>query len=305
VTSNLPKVSICVITYNQQAYIAQCLQSIVDQDTNFEFELIVGDDCSTDGTPAIVRSFVHKYPDVVKAIFQPSNTGGTQNLLNVHDLARGEYIADIDGDDYALPGKLQAQSDCLDQNPDVALAAHALRVIGADRIIGDGPQFPVKGSIQDLLRLGTYFGHSSVMFRRANKLPSSGHMHLVDYYFYMEHAIKGAIFLDRRVFGCYRLQENSLSQNVQNRALIEECYEVAFDRALQLGVSLQVVQSARLSRRMSFAITRLLAGDVEGFKEKIELSGVDFLTASYRHQLLHFLRKAPSLVIAFVRIRRP
>ena len=56
-----PKVSVCVITFNHEKYIRQCLQSIVDQETNFDFEVIVGDDCSKDGTREVVQEFAGKY----------------------------------------------------------------------------------------------------------------------------------------------------------------------------------------------------------------------------------------------------
>ena len=112
-----PKVSVCVITYNQERYIRKCLQSLVEQQTNFDFEIIVGDDCSTDGTQAVVREFVERYPQLVRALVQECNTGGSRNNLEVHAAARGGYVAHVDGDDYALAGKLQAQADVLDRDP--------------------------------------------------------------------------------------------------------------------------------------------------------------------------------------------
>ncbi|MBN8507204.1 MAG: glycosyltransferase family 2 protein [Burkholderiales bacterium] len=127
--SRAPKVSVCVITYNQEAFIGQCLQSLVDQQTDFDFEVIVGDDCSTDGTQAIVRQFADRHPNIVRPIFQPSNTGGNGNYLAVHGAAFGEYIAHMDGDDYALPGKLQAQADLLDQNPACNVVWHAVDML--------------------------------------------------------------------------------------------------------------------------------------------------------------------------------
>ena len=109
-----PKVSVCIITYNQEKYIRQCLQSIIDQETNFDFEVIVGDDCSTDGTRTIVQEFVERYPSIIKTIVQEKNTGGSKNNLDVHAAAIGKYVAHVDGDDYTLPGKLQLQANVLD-----------------------------------------------------------------------------------------------------------------------------------------------------------------------------------------------
>ena len=97
-----PKVSVCVVTYNQKKYIRQCLQSIVDQEADFDFEVIVGDDCSEDGTREIVQEFVERYPGLVKAVLHEKNVGIVVNYRSVHDLARGEYIAHCDGDDLWL-----------------------------------------------------------------------------------------------------------------------------------------------------------------------------------------------------------
>ena len=59
------QVSVCVVTYNQENYIAECLESLVTQQTSFKFEIIVGEDCSTDGTRAIVQQYVEQYPDLI------------------------------------------------------------------------------------------------------------------------------------------------------------------------------------------------------------------------------------------------
>ena len=124
-----PKVSVCVMTYNQVRYIRQCLQSLVDQETNFDFEVIVADDCSADGTQEIVKEFGTRYPDCVRALLNETNLGPAGNYLQIHGLARGQYIAQMDGDDYALPGKLQAQADFLDQNPECNFVWHRMFVL--------------------------------------------------------------------------------------------------------------------------------------------------------------------------------
>lgn len=126
--STTPKVSVCVVAYNQQPYIRQCLQSIIDQETDFDVEIIVGDDCSRDGTADIIRALAEQYPDKVFPLFHSPNLGGSGNYVEVHSRARGQYIAHMDGDDYMLPGKLQVQSDFLDRNPDHNVIWHRMMV---------------------------------------------------------------------------------------------------------------------------------------------------------------------------------
>lgn len=166
-----PKVSVCVVTYNHEKYIRQCLQSLVDQKTNFAFEVIVGEDCSTDGTRAIVQKFAENYPEIVKPIFHEKNVGGNVNYFSVHGAALGEYIAHLDGDDYALPGKLNVLANVLDSRPDVNVVWHRMKVLNNksglffDDLI-DTRLMPESGFTRaDMLACGTLGAHSAKMYR--------------------------------------------------------------------------------------------------------------------------------------------
>lgn len=169
--SNLPKVSVCVITYNHVDFVRECLQSLVDQKTTFRFEVIVEDDCSTDGTQEIVKEFAARYPDIVHAVLHDENLGPATTYFHLHGLACGEYIAYLDGDDYALPGKLQAQSDFLDTNPQCNIVWHRMYVTKRQggALVDDLIQYerlPQGGfSRGDLLRYMTIGMNSSKMYR--------------------------------------------------------------------------------------------------------------------------------------------
>ena len=106
-----PSLSVCIVTYNQEDYIFKTIESMLNQKVNFDYEIIVGDDCSTDNTRKIVQSFVGKYPFIIKPIFHEKNVGPIENIKSVYKKARGKYICHLDGDDYALPNKLQKQFD--------------------------------------------------------------------------------------------------------------------------------------------------------------------------------------------------
>lgn len=298
-----PKVSVCIVTYNHEKYIRQCLQSIIDQETTFEFEVIVGDDGSTDGTSAIVREFEANYPDVVRLIQHGKNIGPTANYIFVHSVARGQYVSHLDGDDYALPGKLQAQADCLDRYVDVAFAVHSVGIIDSSNALKRKKSYPVKGSLSDLLMLGTYFVHSSVMYRRSLGFSDSGSKEKVDFCFHIERARAGAIYFDDRILGCYRIHANGISQSRERRSLIEACYEDAYDRALELGAPAHIVRAGRLKRRMAFAIDSLVAGEVEGYRTKISLCSDEFRYASKKHVILHFTKRLPILVRVYLRVK--
>lgn len=113
-----PKVSIATITYNHQNQITKALDSFLAQKTNFDFEIIVSDDCSTDDTPKIVQEYIKKYPNKIKLITATQNVGLTANVQRVLTHCTAPYIAWCDGDDYwTYDQKLQKQVDFLDQNP--------------------------------------------------------------------------------------------------------------------------------------------------------------------------------------------
>jgi glycosyltransferase involved in cell wall biosynthesis len=161
--------SICVITYNHEKYIRQCLEGVLMQQTNFDFEVVVGEDCSSDHTRAIVSEFAGRYPAIIRPVYQPFNIGGARNAYDsCYPLLTGKYIAVCEGDDYWTdPLKLQKQVDFLEQNPGYVMCFH--RVMGIDEnnaLNGEqheaGP--PVHYSRQEILHIS--IPTLSVVFRK-------------------------------------------------------------------------------------------------------------------------------------------
>ena len=112
------KVSVCITTYNLEEYVAQTLESVLCQETSFDYEVIGGDDFSTDKTREILLQYKERFPNKIVLHFQKENVGVNRNDYDLIHLAKGEYIAWCDGDDYWLTkDKLQKQVDILDANP--------------------------------------------------------------------------------------------------------------------------------------------------------------------------------------------
>lgn len=210
----IPKVSVCVVTYNQEKYIRQCLQSIVDQETDFDFEVIVGDDCSTDGTPAIVQEFARRYPGKVRAILREKNVGPTQNYLDIHSQPRGEYVAHVDGDDYCLPGKLKALADHLDREPECAIVWHRMIILNEKGQSAVGmPIVPIRNFTRSnrlyAKDLAKYYGmtgcHSGSMYRTAAKKVHARQEETIDYFSTLAFCIDGryASYIEEP-YGVYR-----------------------------------------------------------------------------------------------------
>jgi len=203
-----PKISVCVVTYNHEKYIRQCLQSIVDQKVNVEFEIIVCDDCSTDKTQEVIMEFFHAYPLIIKPVFLEKNIGAYKNFIQIHNRASGDFVSHCDGDDYFLPNKLQAQYDYLSSHPDCAVTWHNMRVEQGDQTycLGNPSNFLDQGIIDlpVLLRMGSIGVHSSIMYRRLARITTDDQLKLLDYYYALEFLQSGYGYFINEVLGVYR-----------------------------------------------------------------------------------------------------
>jgi glycosyltransferase involved in cell wall biosynthesis len=117
-----PVVSVLMITYNHEEYIGEAIESIVSQECGFEFELIIGEDCSKDRTREIALEYRKKYPNIIRVIYSSNNVGMIPNGQRIIRCARGEYLAFCEGDDYwCAPNKLSRQVEMIQADPEVSI----------------------------------------------------------------------------------------------------------------------------------------------------------------------------------------
>ncbi len=125
----VPIVSAYMLTYNHAQYIEQAIKGILQQSIDFPFELVIGEDCSTDGTREIVFEYQKKYPNIIRVITSDNNIGMMNNSTRTLQACRGKYIAFCEGDDYWIdPLKLQKQVDFLDSHPECSACFHNVNV---------------------------------------------------------------------------------------------------------------------------------------------------------------------------------
>lgn len=119
-----PVVSVLMITYNHEEFVGEAIESIVAQKADFPFELIVGEDCSTDNTRSIVLDYQRRYPDIIRVVYSSTNLGSMNNMNRTFPKARGMYIAWCEGDDFWHdPLKMQKQVEFLQTHPDYSMVA--------------------------------------------------------------------------------------------------------------------------------------------------------------------------------------
>lgn len=126
------KVTVYLSTYNQEPYLREAIDSILMQKCSFRYEILIADDCSTDGTQAIALEYKAKYPDIITTYFTPVNVGGCKKLTNCIDMGlfRGDYLAYLEGDDYWLcEDRLQTLVDFLEAHPEFSRVSHQRKVI--------------------------------------------------------------------------------------------------------------------------------------------------------------------------------
>lgn len=166
-----PKLSISTICFNQAQFIGQALDSVLMQKTAFEYEIVIGDDCSTDGTREILADYQHRWPAKVKPILREKNVGMQRNGIDTIEKCCGEYLAFLEGDDYWTdPEKIQKQVDYLDAHRDCALVHHKVDHIAwpGGESLGEypPPRYRVERPDPRLLAMFNFIQTCSVMLRR-------------------------------------------------------------------------------------------------------------------------------------------
>ncbi len=164
-------ISVCTVTYNHGKYIADAIEGVLMQQCNYQIEMIIGDDCSTDSTTEIVKSYQQRYPEIIKPIFHNPNVGAQANSFACLKDCKGKYIAALEGDDYWTdPLKLQKQVDFLELNPEYSICFHRVGIDNGSSIVDDYiTKVPANITSQtDLLVKGNYIHTPSMVFRNSS-----------------------------------------------------------------------------------------------------------------------------------------
>lgn len=218
-------VSVTVVTYNHEKFIKKALRSILSQKTSYRYELIVGDDASTDKTPIIIKKIASEYPDIVVPVLREKNLGATRNGYDLWCRAKGRYIISCDGDDcWCDDNRIQEQVDFLEFHPEYG------GVCGRVRLIDDKDNplpSDVMGYSSFFLFEGNKFtrkdfekwlmpGHVSAMMMRFDLAKIKGmkdiflsHSSVGDRIALLYILLKGDIYCSQNVVMCYRILSTS------------------------------------------------------------------------------------------------
>lgn len=157
--------------YNQKAYVAQAIESVLNQKTDFDYCIILGDDFSTDGTREICRQFATQHPDVIQLFENKSNTGLIENYKNLFSKCNAKYVSILEGDDYWIDdSKLQEQVNILENNDDVSFVHSDCLILYEDGVLKTRNKYKntayFSGNAFEKLFKGNFITAGTVCFRR-------------------------------------------------------------------------------------------------------------------------------------------
>lgn len=209
-------VTVALIAYNQEKYIAQAVNGILSQQVDFEYEILIGDDHSTDGTTEILRNFQEQFPDKIRLFVREKNVGASKNLYLLFAAASGKYIAAIEGDDYWCDEhKLRSQVEFLENHPEFIGCCGDSAVVKADGTAADDHFIPWIYSGRKF-KFNNFRGiflpgqTSTMMYRNIfSEYAEMENMYKIhpqisDRTLVMLYSLKGSFFRLNRRFSCYR-----------------------------------------------------------------------------------------------------
>lgn len=251
---NCMKLTVCISSFNQVDYIDECINSLISQVVDFDFEIVISDDCSTDGTASKIEKHAKDQLKPIRVVSGNKNVGPFLNYLNLHSSARGEYVAHMDGDDVALPGKLQSQVDFLDLNHLCTVVWHRMiffhekgEVVHpsiSTEFVGI-PIYP-----EDMCLLGPMGPHSSTMYRRQNFRLDLFTEKCDDWLMALFYVSNGYAMMLEDVLGKYRIRLDSMSSGARateaNRKLSTSSQIMAAERFPQLSQDISTRALANL-----------------------------------------------------------
>lgn len=225
-------VSIVCTAYNHEKYIREALDGFIMQKTDFAYEVLIHDDASTDKTPAIIKEYEKKYPDIIKAIYQKENQysqGVKIGNTFLYPRAKGKYIALCEGDDYWIdPLKLQKQVNALNAHSELDVCAHSAKMLKGKQYIGEikpSKQNIVFSPEEVILGGGGFVATNSLMFRKEALVTETSYNKILslDYVVQIQGSLRGGMLYLNDCMSVYRrFAENSWTVRMNNiKELVE------------------------------------------------------------------------------------
>lgn len=251
VENPVPKVSVCMITYNHEPYIAQAIEGVLMQETDFLVELVIGEDCSTDNTRKICEDYAKRFPDKIRLLSRSKNLGMSANFLDTLENCNGEFIAFCEGDDYWVDErKLSVQVSTLIDNEDYSMCSHAVFVQNDDdleSIVPIASESRDSFGLDDVIQSNFEFTSCSYLFRRSVIMAIPKSIPALDWVLLLHSATYGRIKYLRNEMAVYRKHKGGWTGNFT----IEKA-RFLHNVAKLCGEHFQLEQNVHFQRKTAF-----------------------------------------------------
>lgn len=263
-SSDLPTVSVVLRTFDHEPFVAQAIESVLIQRAGFPFELVIAEDCSTDGTRAIVRDYAERHPQLIEAVLPERNVGHGEIFRLALERARAPFVAYLDGDDYwTSTTKLSLQVDFLERHRECASCFHDVSLIYDEAGLPSGTVSPRLGegmfTLEQIL-MECFVPAPSMMFRReiGNELPRwVFESAWIDWLIHIEAAQRGPLGYLPEALAVYRVHQGGMFSALDRITQLEE--DVRFYARLlsELPRQRELIERCLAFRHAQLAIERL------------------------------------------------
>lgn len=225
--SNNIEFSVIILAYNHEQYLEKAITSVINQDTNVRYEVIIGEDCSTDNTKEIVKKYFDLYPHIIVPIYHDHNLGATKNLYYLMSKARGKYLAFLDGDDFwCSKNRITFDTKFLEMHKNLEGICHRCELVdeGGKKIEGINNDNIFNTSNKSAFSFNDFInwkmaGHSSALTIRNVfnimdcKILYQASDIIGDRTINMLATLNGNIYCDKHIMSCYRYRLSSTRDN--------------------------------------------------------------------------------------------
>lgn len=259
-----PTVSVVLRTYNHAPWIAQAIESVLLQRAGFTFELIVAEDCSTDGTRAIVKAYAARHPDVIRPLLPERNVGHGEIFRRALETAGGRYVAYLDGDDYwTSTAKLARQVDFLEREGDCPSCFHDVSLIYDDAGVPSGAVTPhlaeERFGLEQIL-MECFIPAPAMLFRSevAEQLPGwVFESAWIDWLIHIRAAESGPIGYLPEVLAAYRVHRGGMFSALDRVSQLEEDMRFYPRLLAELPRERALIERCLANRHAQLAVERL------------------------------------------------
>ena len=266
-----PLVSVSMVTYNHEKYIAAAIESVVSQNVDFEIELVIGEDCSSDGTRVICKEYARNYPTTIRLLENDRNLGMAANSMRTIQHCRGKYVANLDGDDiWNDQNKLTAQVKFLEENQEFGMVYsnfqaidHESKVIDYYRIEEIRSQFS-EGQLFFKLLHTNFIPSCTTMYRKELiNLDDADHQQfwfLQDFWYWLQIAMKSKIHYMDKVFASWRLHEGGITSSDEYVTNTRRPYFIYYDVLMNFSKTYKAKLNSKEKKAVCKRLLYLLNG---------------------------------------------